>query len=248
MRLISISTRASLYPTKLVVNRRLCQETVWPGTAGFARGRGGGRPHGRPRTRYLMASSRSGSCRPIRPSARLDHRPPRPHAPYSSRRRCGRRPRTSSRLPARVGQDVDEDVRLVDRHPVADELHPVLHEQGVGVLAEALVERLEPAGMAVVGAQFEDAAVRRDRRAGRDCRDRAGGRSGGRGGAAPAGGCWADVIEGIRAPTASADTNASAVRRAGNEESCGMPGDYNVRPPSGQPWSGSDGAEGPRNW
>jgi hypothetical protein len=68
------------------------------------------------------------------------------------------------------------------------------------------------------------------------------------GAAAPAGGCWADVIEGIRAPTASADTNASAARRAGHEKSCGMPGDYNVRPPDGHPWSGSDGADAKWNW
>ena len=45
MRLISISTRASLSPTNLVVNPRLCQETVRPG--GRAR-RAAGRPH-RPR-------------------------------------------------------------------------------------------------------------------------------------------------------------------------------------------------------
>ena len=48
---------------------------------------------------------------------------------------------------------------------------------------------------------------------------------------------------------ASAPTNAIAVRRAGNEESCDMAGDYNVRPPAGQPSSSaSDGADLPRNW
>src|SRR4029450_1972977 len=63
---------------------------------------------------------------------------------------------------------VGQDVRLVDRDPVAHELHAVLHEQLVRMVAEALVEGLESARMAIVGAQLEDPAVLGDRRAGGD--------------------------------------------------------------------------------
>jgi hypothetical protein len=65
-------------------------------------------------------------------------------------------------LPVRVCQNVDE--RVADRltfggRSVSDQLHPVLHEEAVGVVTEPLVEEIKLPIVGGVGAHFENACV-----------------------------------------------------------------------------------------